>query len=85
MGDFALQFLDEVTTKKDPFLLYVAFNARALSTARAGGRCKKMDGAYDAGWDACAARVTPNNSSSGSFQKNLSSARGQHTFPHGKA
>ena len=41
MGDFALQFLDEVAVKKDPFLLYVAFNAPHF-TARAGGRCKKM-------------------------------------------
>jgi len=52
MGDFALQFLDEVTTKKDPFLLYVAFNAPHYPLHAPEEDVKKWDGAYDAGWDA---------------------------------
>ena len=52
MGDFALQFLDEVTTKKDPFLLYVAFNAPHYPLHAPEADVKKWDGAYDDGWDA---------------------------------
>jgi len=52
MGDFALQFLDEVTAKEDPFLLYVAFNAPHYPLQAPEADVKKWDGAYDDGWDA---------------------------------
>ena len=52
MGDFALKFLDEVTAKDDPFLLYVAFNAPHYPLHAPESDVKKWDGAYDGGWDA---------------------------------
>jgi arylsulfatase A-like enzyme len=51
--DFALDFLEEATTKqKDkPFLLYVAYNAPHYPLQAPEEDVKKYDGKYDKGWD----------------------------------
>ena len=49
--DFALQFLDEATSKDDPFLLYIAFNAPHYPLHAPEEAVKKYDGVYDRGWD----------------------------------
>jgi len=49
--DFALEFLDEAVAKKDPFLLYVAYNAPHYPLHAPEKDVKKYDGKYDAGWD----------------------------------
>ena len=51
MGDFALKFLDEATAQKDPFLLYVAFNAPHYPLHAPEVDVKKCKGRYDDGWD----------------------------------
>lgn len=51
IGDFALQFLDEATSKPDPFLLYVAFNAPHYPLQAPEEEVRKYDGRYDQGWD----------------------------------
>ena len=51
IGDFALQFLDEATDSKKPFLLYVAFNAPHYPLQAPEEDVKKYDGRYDIGWD----------------------------------
>ena len=50
-GDFALKFLNEATAKKEPFLLYVAFNAPHYPLHAPEADVKKWDGAYNGGWD----------------------------------
>ena len=50
--DFALDFLNEATSQKDPFLLYVAFNAPHYPLQAPEEAVQKYDGRYDAGWDA---------------------------------
>ncbi|MDA7915888.1 arylsulfatase [Verrucomicrobia bacterium] len=52
MTDFALEFLDEATSKEDPFLLYVAYNAPHYPLHAPEKDVKKYDGKYDDGWDA---------------------------------
>ena len=51
--DFALDFIDEMTAKKDdPFLLYVAYNAPHYPLQAPEKEVAKYKGVYDAGWDA---------------------------------
>lgn len=50
--DFALEFIDEMTAKENPFLLYVAFNAPHYPLQAPEDDVKKYDGRYDDGWDA---------------------------------
>lgn len=50
-GDFALRFLDEATQQKNPFLLYVAFNAPHYPLHAPEADVKNYDGMYDGGWD----------------------------------
>ena len=50
-GDFALKFLDEATQQKNPFLLYVAFNAPHYPLHAPEADVKRYDGMYDVGWD----------------------------------
>ena len=50
--DFALEFIDEMTAKDNPFLLYVAFNAPHYPLQAPEEDIKKYDGRYDNGWDA---------------------------------
>ncbi len=49
--DFALEFLEEATTKDKPFLLYTAFNAPHYPLQAPENEVKKYDGKYDGGWD----------------------------------
>lgn len=51
--DFAIDFLDEATTKeKDkPFLLYLAYNAPHYPLHAPEADVKRYDGLYDEGWD----------------------------------
>lgn len=49
--DFALEFLEEATTKDKPFLLYTAFNAPHYPLQAPEDEVKKYDGKYDGGWD----------------------------------
>jgi arylsulfatase A-like enzyme len=50
--DFALDFLDEMTKKEDPFLLYVAYNAPHYPLHAPKKDVAKYKGRYNAGWDA---------------------------------
>ena len=50
-GDFALKFLDEATQQKNPFLLYVAFNAPHYPLHAPEADVNKYNGMYDGGWD----------------------------------
>jgi len=50
--DFATQFLDAMTTRDAPFLLYVAFNAPHYPLQAPELAVRKYDGRYDRGWDA---------------------------------
>lgn len=50
-GDFALEFIDAMTAKDNPFLLYVAFNAPHYPLHAPQEAVEKYDGRYDAGWD----------------------------------
>jgi arylsulfatase len=47
--DFALEFLDEMTKKEDPFLLYVAYNAPHYPLHAPKKDVAKYQGRYDAG------------------------------------
>jgi arylsulfatase A-like enzyme len=51
--DFALDFLDEATTreKDKPFLLYMAYNAPHYPLQAPEADIKRYEGAYDEGWD----------------------------------
>ena len=49
--DFALQFLDEAATAKQPFLLYVAYNAPHYPLQAPESAVRQYDGHYDRGWD----------------------------------
>ena len=49
--DFALEFLDEMSAKDDPFLLYVAYNAPHYPLQAPKDQVAKYKGRYDAGWD----------------------------------
>ena len=49
--DYALQFIDEMTAEKDPFLLYVAYNAPHYPLQAPEDEVKKYDEVYDQGWD----------------------------------
>jgi len=51
IGDFALDFIDEMAGKDSPFLLYVAFNAPHYPLQAPEEEVKKYDGKYDEGWD----------------------------------
>ena len=51
IADFALQFLEEATKGKEPFLLYTAFNAPHYPLQAPEGAVRKYDGRYDGGWD----------------------------------
>ena len=51
IGDFALDFIDEMAGKDSPFLLYVAFNAPHYPLQAPEEEVKKYDGKYDDGWD----------------------------------
>ncbi len=51
IGDFAIDFVDEMAAEDDPFLLYVAFNAPHYPLQAPEEDVKKYDGRYDAGWD----------------------------------
>ena len=50
-GDFALDFLNEVTKEDRPFLLYAAFNAPHYPLQAPEEDVKKYKGKYDCGWD----------------------------------
>ncbi len=49
--DFALEFVDDMTQKKDPFLLYVAYNAPHYPLQAPREEVARYKGLYDAGWD----------------------------------
>ncbi|MDB2673887.1 arylsulfatase [Akkermansiaceae bacterium] len=49
--DFALNFLEESRESKDPFYLYLAFNAPHAPLHALPGDYAKYKGRYDAGWD----------------------------------
>ena len=49
--DFALEFLAEAQESKQPFLLYVAYNAPHYPLHAPQADVKKYDGRYDSGWD----------------------------------
>ncbi len=51
IGDYAIQFVDEMTQSNDPFLLYVAFNAPHYPLQAPEEAVKKYDGLYNKGWD----------------------------------
>ncbi|HCS50390.1 MAG TPA: sulfatase [Planctomycetaceae bacterium] len=51
IGDYAIQFVDEMTKSEDPFLLYVAFNAPHYPLQAPEEAVKKYEGWYDKGWD----------------------------------
>ncbi|MFL2870350.1 MAG: arylsulfatase [Pirellulaceae bacterium] len=51
IGDFALDFIDDMASKDSPFLLYVAFNAPHYPLQAPEDEVKKYDGKYDDGWD----------------------------------
>ncbi|MBT4866871.1 MAG: arylsulfatase [Planctomycetaceae bacterium] len=51
IADFALQFLEEATKGKEPFLLYTAFNAPHYPLQAPESAVRKYDGRYDGGWD----------------------------------
>ncbi len=51
MTDYALEFLDEATKQKNPFLLYVAYNAPHYPLHAPEKDIKKYEGRYDEGWD----------------------------------
>ena len=49
--DYALEFLEEATSKEEPFLLYTAFNAPHYPLQAPEVAVRKYDGLYDRGWD----------------------------------
>jgi arylsulfatase len=49
--DFALEFLDEATSSRKPFLLYTAFNAPHYPLQAPEAAVQKYDGRYEQGWD----------------------------------
>ncbi|MBT6379313.1 arylsulfatase [Verrucomicrobia bacterium] len=49
--DYALEFLEEATSKDQPFLLYTAFNAPHYPLQAPEEAVRKYDGMYDRGWD----------------------------------
>ncbi|TWT64337.1 arylsulfatase [Rubinisphaera italica] len=51
IGDYAIQFVDEMTQSNDPFLLYVAFNAPHYPLQAPEEAVKKYNGLYNKGWD----------------------------------
>lgn len=50
--DFAIDYLDEMTKKDNPFLLYVAYNAPHYPLQAPKEDVAKYQGVYDAGWKA---------------------------------
>lgn len=54
--DFALEFLDDAVSSKNPFLLYVAYNAPHYPLQAPEREVRKYDGKYDGGWDQIRAR-----------------------------
>jgi arylsulfatase len=50
--DFALGFIDEAVAEGKPFLLYAAYNAPHYPLQAPEEAVRKVDGRYDAGWDA---------------------------------
>ena len=51
IADYALEFLEEATSKDQPFLLYTAFNAPHYPLQAPEEAVRKYDGMYDRGWD----------------------------------
>jgi arylsulfatase A-like enzyme len=51
IADYALEFLEEATSKEQPFLLYAAFNAPHYPLQAPEAAVRKYDGMYDRGWD----------------------------------
>ena len=49
--DFGLDFLEEATSRDNPFLLYVAFNAPHYPLQAPEEAVRRYDGRYDHGWD----------------------------------
>jgi arylsulfatase A-like enzyme len=49
--DFGIEFIEQATKQKKPFLLYTAFNAPHYPLQAPEAEVKKYDGRYDAGWD----------------------------------
>ncbi len=68
--DFALEFLDEATGGKDPFLLYVAYNAPHYPLHAPEEAVKKYDGKYDEGWDVLRKRRYEKQVKTSLFPKN---------------
>ncbi|MBI1374394.1 MAG: sulfatase-like hydrolase/transferase [Phycisphaera sp.] len=50
--DYALKFLDEASTKKQPFFLYIAYNAPHYPLQAPEAEVRKYVGKYMDGWDA---------------------------------
>lgn len=49
--DFAIEFVDEMAKKDDPFLMYIAYNAPHYPLQAPQDQIAKYKGRYDEGWD----------------------------------
>jgi arylsulfatase A-like enzyme len=66
--DFALQFLEEARAAKQPWFLYIAFNAPHAPLQPLEADYKKYLGKYDEGWDVVRARRVAKQEKLGLFQ-----------------
>jgi arylsulfatase len=68
--DFALQFIDEMSAKDDPFLMYIAYNAPHYPLQAPEKDVAKYKGRYDAGWDVLREKRYRKQVEGGLFPKN---------------